>query len=123
MSKKKLITISRNSEDGVAFYFDDSSVLRCKIAAINPNRVCLVCLPSNDEMFKQLGIDNPRKMYRDLGIYTGDGHDICPECKREDLDKVFNYLLKHYSATEVEEAEYEEISDKKEASEWDWLLN
>lgn len=46
----------------------------------------------------------------------------CPECKRENLDKVFNYLLKHYSATEVEEAEYEEISDKKEASEWDWLL-
>lgn len=74
-------------------------------------------------MFKQLGIDNPCKMYRDLGIYTGDDHDICPECKREDLDKVFNYLLKHYSATEVEEAEYEEISDKKEASEWDWLLN
>lgn len=53
---------------------------------------------------------------RILGIYVTGGD--CPECKREDLDKVFDYLLKNYSVQPVEEPK-----KPKQPSEWDWLLD
>ena len=49
-------------------------------------------------------------------IYTLDGE--CPECRRKDLDKVFDYLLEHYSE-DIEEPKEE----PKQPSEWDWLLD
>lgn len=74
----------------------------------------------NAEVFYELGILDPHALYRELGILANRGGD-CPECRREDLDKVFEYLLKNYSAKPEEPKK--EPKQPKEPSEWDWLLD
>lgn len=73
----------------------------------------------NAEVFHELGISDPHALYRKLGILTGDGD--CPECRREDLNKVFEYLLKNYSVEP--EKPKEEPEQPRKPSEWDWLLD
>lgn len=117
MSKKKLIKIDGNSTSSqVTFYFDDSSHLTFDIDGDKDSTYLYSRIVSNAEAFYQLGIDDPHQLYRDLGIYVAGGD--CPECKRKDLDKVFDYLLKNYSVQLVEEPK-----QPKQPSEWDWLLD
>lgn len=117
MSKKKLKRIEGTSaSDTVTFYFDDDSQLTFDIDGDENNTYLFSTDRSNSAAFHQLGIDNPHQLYKDLGIYVG--HGDCPECKRKDLDKVFDYLLKNHSVQPIEKPK-----EPKQPSEWDWLLN
>ncbi len=98
----------------VTFYFDDCSHLTFDIYGTKENTYLLSDKTHNAEAFYQLGINDPHSLYRKLGILSREKGD-CPECKREDLDKVFDYLLKNYSGQLIEEP--------KKLSEWDWLLD
>lgn len=117
MSKKKLLTISKSSDGKVTFYFDDSTTLTCDIDGTEYRTYLYNHEGHNAAVFYKLGIEDPHKLYRELGILSNEDGE-CPECKREDLDKVFTYLLKNYSV-ELEEPKKEE---PKQPSEWDWLL-
>lgn len=115
--KKKLKRIEGTSTSNkVTFYFDDDSNLTFGIEGDKDCTFLYSGTEHNAEAFYQLGIDDPHQLYRDLGIYVAGGD--CPECKREDLDKVFDYLLKNYSVQPVEEPK-----KPKQPSEWDWLLD
>lgn len=120
MSKKKLITISKSSGNKVTFYFGDSSTLTCDIDGTDDYTYLYNHEGNNAEVFYRLGIEDPHELYRELGILARDEGE-CPECKREDLDKIFNYLLRNYSV-EPEEPK-EEPKQPKKPSEWDWLLD
>lgn len=118
---KKLLTIHKSSyESKVTFYFDDSSTLTCDIDGTDDYTYLYNLKGNNAEVFYHLGIEDPHELYRELGILASDEGE-CPECKREDLDKVFNYLLRNY-LVEPEEPK-EEPKQPKKSSEWDWLLD
>lgn len=118
--QKKLITISRSSDDAVTFYFDDSSICTYDIRGSMERTFLYNVHGHNAEAFYELGISDPHALYRELGILTN-GDRGCPECRREDLNKVFEYLLKNYS---VEPEEFkEELEQPGKPSEWDWLLD
>lgn len=115
--KKKLKRIEGTStSEKVTFYFDDDSSLTFDIEGDKDSIFLYNRIEHNAEAFYQLGIDDPHQLYKDLGIYVNGGD--CPECKREDLDKVFDYLLKNYSVQPVEEPK-----KPKQPSEWDWVLD
>ena len=119
MSKKKLIAIERNFDnDKVTFHFDDSSTLTSDIDGTEYRTYLYNSDCNNSEVFFQLGIENPHALYKDIGVYLDDDGE-CPECRRKDLDKVFDYLLEHYSVKSEEQKE----EQPREPSEWDWLLN
>lgn len=115
--KKKLKRIEGTSASReVTFYFDDDSSLTFNIDGDKDSTYLYSITEHNAEAFYRLGIDDPHQLYKDLGVYVAAGN--CPECKREDLDKVFDYLLKNYSVQPVEEPK-----KPKQPSEWDWLLD
>lgn len=114
---KKLIAIERNFDnDRVTFHFDDSSTLTLEIDGTEERTYLYNSEGSNSAAFYQLGIEDPHALYKDIGVYLDGGE--CPECRRKDLDKVFDYLLEHYSVEPEEPKE-----EPKQPSEWDWLLN
>lgn len=119
---KKLIAIERNFDnDKVTFHFDDSSTLTLDIDGTEERTYLYNSEGNNSEAFFHLGIENPHALYKDIGVYLDDDGE-CPECRRKDLDKVFDYLLKHYSVEPVEPKE-EQKKEPKQPSEWDWLLD
>ena len=113
---KKLRKISKSSDNTVTFYFNDYTTLKCTIDGNESSSFLFNPEGHNADVFYQLGITDPHSLYKKLGIYTLDGE--CPECRRKDLDKVFDYLLEHYSE-DIEEPKEE----PKQPSEWDWLLD
>lgn len=122
---KKLKQIIRNSSTSVTFKFDDDSTITNTIDGYSDSSYLFHNKLNNAQVFYELGIDDPEALYEDLGILTQSGE--CPECKLEDLDKVFDYLLKHYSVKDEEpkksESEKPESKEIKVSSEWDWILD
>lgn len=103
----------------VTFYFTDSTKIEY---VINDSRLGEVVFLetineylNNDEVFTKLGIEDPNKLYKSLGIYKYSG--ICPYCKREDLDVLFKYFEENYMDSE------EEIEEVKSSNEFDWLFS
>lgn len=123
---KKLKQIIRDSStSSVTFQFDDDSTITNTIDGYSDSSYLFHNKLNNAQVFYELGIDDPKALYEDLGILTQSGE--CPECKVEDLDKVFDYLLKHYSVKDEEpkksESEKPESKEIKVSSEWDWILD
>lgn len=115
---KKLISITKdeggNKEESVTFQFDDNTTLTCDICGPKDSSFLHNGYGNNSQVFYELGIRNPHKLYKDLGIYVNGGE--CPQCRREDLDKVFDYLLENYLVKPKKK-------EPKQPSEWDWLLD
>lgn len=121
---KKLLAITTHLHeitsrpDSVTFYFDDNSKLTNDIEEYLKGTCFLYNKDGhNSQVFYDLGISDPHTLYKELGVYTNGGE--CPECRLEDLDKVFDYLLANYSAEPKKE---ESKKESGQPSEWDWIL-
>lgn len=95
----KLIKIDRLG-NRINFYLTSGKVLKYRIHEEADGSVFLSGLEgiSNDCIFSELSII-PEELYTDLGIFVKIG--ICPYCRKEDLDILFNHLLKNYSVKKV----------------------
>lgn len=121
---KKLYAITKHLDeitfkpDKVTFYFDDGSKLTSEIYYCEDLCYLYNKDANNSQVFHDLGILDPAVLYKELGIFVGLGQ--CPECKIEDLDKVFDYLLANYLAEPKKE---ESTKEPRQPSEWDWILD
>lgn len=116
----KLTNISR-IRDEVNFAFEDGTLLKYQIWPNDNNDTVFLYLLSpgnNSKVFTKLGISNPTKFYKDLGIFRSGGD--CPYCTREDLEILFNKLKSDYSVIKEKEIEAVLIEDR-EPDEYNWL--
>lgn len=123
MSKKLLAIAKHLNEitsklDRVTFKFDDGSNLTNEIEGYGMHCFLYNGDEDNSQVFYDLGISDPHALYKELGVYTADGD--CPECRLEDFDRVFDYLLENYSAKSKKE---ESAKEPRQPSEWDWILD
>lgn len=119
----KIARLEREKET-VVFHYDNNTTYTCTVSGSGNRCYFLDYNGKNSQLFYNLGIEDPKALYKKLGILTRNG--VCPECKKEDIDTILNYLVKHYSVIEepfIEESP--EVIENCEVvqDEYNWLFN
>lgn len=111
--KLKNITVFGNN---VKFVLDNGETISYEIFKSGGDERCFLNLPGglNNYIFDLLGISEPSKLYKELGIYIDDG--VCPYCHKKDFPKLFDYLLQKYGIKD------EPVESKPDHGEWEWIL-